>query len=165
MLLENIAKHKEFYQKKKLTVNIYFSGGLKEKMIDYARKQGIDELITFGERLLEYELAEAFQKSRVVVLPSTKESLGLVGIEAIACGAILVGSDSGGIREYLVDGKNGFLFRDGETDDLHRAIEKALNSFDEFNKQQPTVSESVSKFSLESAMDETVALFKKTLQK
>ena len=39
----------------------------------------------------------------------TGESLGLTGIEAMACGVPVIGSDIGGIASYVENGSNGWL--------------------------------------------------------
>lgn len=160
LLLEAISRNRDFYESRKLKIKLHFSGGLKEELIQFACKNSLSDLIDFGDRLTEEKLARTYKFSKVFVFPSSEEPLGLVGIEAIACGAVLVGSDSGGIKEYLADGKNGFLFEDGNADDLQKAIEKALDHFPEFEKKQPAISESVQKFSLHAAMKQTVSFFK-----
>ena len=49
------------------------------------------------------------------IFPSTlKESLGLVGLEAMACGIPVIASDSHGPTDYIEDRKNGFLFSTGD---------------------------------------------------
>lgn len=160
LLLDTILRYKNFYKRRKLTIRMNFSGGMKKEFIRFSEKNGIHDLIEFGNRLTERDLAESYRHSKVFVFPSSEEPLGLVGIEAIACGAVLVGSDSGGIKEYLIDGENGFLFEDGDADELQRAVEKALDRFHEFEKKQPSVSESVRNFTLSVAMRQTVSFFK-----
>lgn len=159
LLLDTIGRFKGFYSEKSLIIKMHFSGGLKDELIKYAGSLGIDDLIEFGDKLRENELSEAYKDTKVFVFPSTEEPLGLVGIEAIACGALLVGSDSGGIKEYLIDEKNGYLFEDGDPNDLQKKIEKALNQFPEFQKKQPAVSKTVENFSLSEAMKQTVSFF------
>ena len=159
LLLDTIASFKNFYIENDLSIKMHFSGGRKYDLIHYAEKLGIRDLIQFGNRLKENDLAKMYKESKVFVFPSTEEPLGLVGIEAIACGAALVGSDSGGIKEYLIHGKNGYLFMDGNPNDLQQKIEKALNHFPEFQKKQPEISKTVDHFSLSVAMKQTVELF------
>ena len=58
---------------------------------------------------------------------SNAESLGLVGIEAMACGVPVVGSAIGGILSYLEDGVNGYTFKPGNPIELADKLEKYYN--------------------------------------
>ncbi|HEV7744037.1 MAG TPA: glycosyltransferase family 4 protein [Pyrinomonadaceae bacterium] len=53
--------------------------------------------------------ASLLQASDIFVLASTGEAFGLVLAEAMACGAPIVGSESGAIPEIVEDGVTGFL--------------------------------------------------------
>ena len=56
------------------------------------------------------QIKKIFEKTSVFIFPSLwPETLGIVGLEALACGVPVVASDVGGVREWLEDGKNGFL--------------------------------------------------------
>lgn len=62
---------------------------------------------------LIYRLADVF------VLPSKSETWGLSVNEAMACGcAILVNDKCGCAKDLLVEGKNGYLFEEGNASDL-----------------------------------------------
>ena len=45
----------------------------------------------------------------IAVLPSLREGLGMAGLEALATGIPVIGSDVQGIREYVIDGETGYL--------------------------------------------------------
>lgn len=62
-----------------------------------------------AEQLL---IAEYMRQVDVFLDASLHEGFGLMPLEALACGCRLVCSDSGGIREYLRDGQNGFIVRE-----------------------------------------------------
>lgn len=55
-------------------------------------------------------LPEIYSRSTIVVIPSTFEQFGLVGVEAMACGCPVVASDVGGIRDTIIPGVTGELF-------------------------------------------------------
>jgi glycosyltransferase involved in cell wall biosynthesis len=50
-----------------------------------------------------------------MLLPSEKESFGLVALEAMAAGVPTIGSDAGGIPEVVAHGETGFLAPVGHT--------------------------------------------------
>lgn len=52
----------------------------------------------------------------IAVLPSLREGLGLAGIEALASGVPVVGSDVQGIKDYVVDGVTGYLCAPADVD-------------------------------------------------
>ncbi|MEP3573317.1 MAG: glycosyltransferase, partial [Ekhidna sp.] len=54
------------------------------------------------------------------------ESLGLVGIEAMACGVPVIGSDIGGITEYLKDEENGFVFSYQNDNGVYLSVKKFM---------------------------------------
>lgn len=55
------------------------------------------------------EAAELMAAADIVVAPSLDEAWGLVVAEAMAAGSPVIGADSGGIPEVMVDGVTGFL--------------------------------------------------------
>lgn len=57
------------------------------------------------------ELVDFYNSSFISVFPSKYENFPLVGLEAMACGSIVLASDIKGFREYIRDGENGFLLK------------------------------------------------------
>ena len=55
------------------------------------------------------EVKQVLSASTVFVCPSVYEPLGIVNLEAMACGAAVVASDVGGIPEVVNDGETGTL--------------------------------------------------------
>lgn len=76
-----------------------------------------EEAHLLGSKKAE-EVNELYNMSDVVVLPSEDEGFGLVLVEAMLCGKPVIGSDSGGIKDIIKNGENGFLFRLGDSEDL-----------------------------------------------
>jgi len=67
-------------------------------------------------------LAILFSAADVVVAPSREDNLPLVVMEALACGTPCVAFDVGGMPDMIDHGKNGYLARAYEVEDLTRGI-------------------------------------------
>jgi glycosyltransferase involved in cell wall biosynthesis len=68
------------------------------------------------------DIAPFYKIMDLNILPSRNEGLGLTLIEAMAAGVPCIGADSGGIREIIDDGVNGFLFAPGDSKALAEQI-------------------------------------------
>jgi starch synthase len=66
--------------------------------------------VVWIDRLLaQHELAAVLTASTAFVCPSIYEPLGIVNLEAMACGLPVVGTATGGIPEVVADGETGWL--------------------------------------------------------
>lgn len=73
------------------------------------------------------EWHELFRTADIFALPSHAEALGLVFQEAGGYGLALVGGDVGGIPEMIRVGRNGFLSRPGDLDDLAAILQRLVD--------------------------------------
>ncbi len=64
------------------------------------------------------DVAEVISLADVMLLPSEKESFGLVALEAMACGVPVVATNVGGLPEVIVDGETGYLCECGDVQAL-----------------------------------------------
>jgi starch synthase len=94
--------------------------------------RGVD-VVWLREPAPRPDLVRFLSSSTVFVCPSVYEPLGIVNLEAMACGIPVVASKIGGIPEVVVDGETGVLVgydaadADGFEDGLARAIEAVLD--------------------------------------
>lgn len=77
------------------------------------RELGLEEKVLFLGK--QDDIAQVISLADVLLLPSEKESFGLVALEAMACGVPTIGSIAGGIPELVVHGETGFLAPIGDT--------------------------------------------------
>ncbi|MGB4778722.1 glycogen synthase [Microbacterium sp.] len=68
-----------------------------------------DGVVWIGEFLPRDQLCAVLSSATTFVCPSVYEPLGIVNLEAMACGAAVVGTATGGIPEVVVDGVTGRL--------------------------------------------------------
>jgi glycosyltransferase involved in cell wall biosynthesis len=71
-------------------------------------------------------VAEAFDSSRALLLPSASEGLPRIGIESFLRGRGVVGTRAGGIPDLVTDEVSGLLVDLGDTGALAAAIERVL---------------------------------------
>lgn len=94
------------------------------------------------------ELAEAFNKHLILVLPSGVESFGLVTVECQACGCIPVVHNVAGTPATLIDGETGILYHPNDIDNLHQAIQLAFDLPDDSREKAMQFS---NKFNIENS--------------
>lgn len=61
--------------------------------------------------------------------------MGLVGLEAMACGAPVIGSQIGGLKDYIIDGKNGLFFEPKNVDELASQLQAFINLPEDVKQQ------------------------------
>lgn len=66
-------------------------------------------VVWIPEHLPQPKLAALLTQADAFVCPSIYEPLGIVNLEAMACGAAVIGTATGGIPEVVVEGKTGWL--------------------------------------------------------
>jgi glycosyltransferase involved in cell wall biosynthesis len=96
-------------------------GGVREADLSAWRAAGVVELL--GPR---DDIAHVFSQSDLVVLPSYREGLPKVLVEAAACGRAVVTSDVPGCRDAIVHNVTGLLVSPRDVVSLADAIERLL---------------------------------------
>lgn len=66
-------------------------------------------VIWIPDHLSRHDLCSVLTAATVFVCPSIYEPLGIVNLEAMACGIPVVGTATGGIPEVVADGETGWL--------------------------------------------------------
>ncbi len=79
-------------------------------------------VIWIPEMLPKREVIQLLTHATVFAIPSIYEPLGIVNLEAMACGTAVVGSRTGGIPEVVADGETGLLVPPGEPGPLAEAL-------------------------------------------
>ena len=110
--------------------------------VDKARLEQIysrdDASIRFLGRVLPPDLYELYRIGEVFVTASEIETQGIVLIEAAAVGLPLIAVDKGAVGEVCINGRNGFLCRPRDEEQISEAIVKILGDNklrEEFSKE------------------------------
>ncbi|RLD59736.1 MAG: hypothetical protein DRJ01_10925 [Bacteroidetes bacterium] len=115
----------------KLTLIMLGEGELRQKMEDKIKKDNIKNVILTGF-INQSEISKYYAVADVLILASTiGETWGLVVNEAMNFGLPVVCSDMPGSAYDLIEhGKNGFIFKTGNIDELKQYIEYVIENED-----------------------------------
>ena len=111
-------------------------GRSKEKMQAHARSLGIADKVRFLGWVNHAGLAQIYNESDVVVVPSVfdhkgeTEGMPTVIPEAMACGIPVIASNISGIPDIVKDGYNGWLTIPGDPMDLAQKMRSVYNCKD-----------------------------------
>lgn len=98
-------------------------GDQRQAMLERIDSLNLREQVEFLGVRSRNELPELYRGFDVFAYPTMRESLGLVGIEAMACGVPVIASRIPPLEEYVKDGINGYFFEVGDGAGLADKIE------------------------------------------
>jgi alpha-maltose-1-phosphate synthase len=117
-------------------------------------------VVWIPEMLPKRDVIQLLTHATVFACPSLYEPLGIVNLEAMACGTAVVASRVGGIPEVVEDGKTGVLVPPGDPDELAGALNTLV--------RDPALAEAmgqagrdraVAEFGWRAVAEQTVALY------
>ena len=115
-------------------LDIVGDGPERNYLTNLSKDKEISHLIHFHGSKPRNEIKDFYNQAELFILPSKttslgeKEGLGLVVLEAMMAGVPVIGTDCGGIKETIVDGKTGIIVPENDADALHNAMANLLNA-------------------------------------
>jgi len=103
-------------------------GRIEEELREKVSDSGLEDRVDFRKNVSDEELRDLYSSS-VFVMPSKYEGQGIVYVEAMSCGAPVIGCDNSAIPEMIEDGVNGYLI-DRTSEALSDALESILEDDD-----------------------------------
>ena len=128
LLLQAVANLKAFELLPKVT--LIGSGKEEESLHQQAKALDIEAQVTFVGPKVGDELVALLNQHYILVVPSRwHEPFGVVALEGIACGCVVVGSEGGGLKDAI--GNCGVTVPNGDVDALTQTLAHLLQYPDE----------------------------------
>jgi L-malate glycosyltransferase len=120
-------------------VNLILLGGGSEgsRIRQFLMHGGVLDRVHFGGHVSQADLPHWYHMADLYISPSHVDGSSVSLMEALACGLPCLVSDIPGNREWVENGVNGWLFRDGDVEALAEKILNAIENrrlFDEIGK-------------------------------
>lgn len=109
------------------------SGHEEARLRELAKTLGVDGQIRFLGFLSREQVAAELGAAHCFVLPSIKETFGVVVIEALACAVPVIATPSGGPSDIVQD-SNGIMTADHSVAAMTRALKEMRERYSEFDR-------------------------------
>ncbi len=157
----------ELKKEKKLKDNVKFiivGSGQEENILEkMITEYKLSSYIVRKPLVDQKELVYIFNAIEAFIYPTKRksESLGLTGLEAMASGSLVIGSNKYGPSSYLVDGKNSLTFNPYDYKELTKKIEEVLKmKKKDKDKLVKSAYETCEEYSIEKTKDILLDIFK-----
>jgi len=147
-------------------------GPQRAELMGLCRDLGIEESVKFMGEIPQDLLPEYYSSAQAFVLPSIvnekgeTEGLGLVLLEAMACGTPVIGSDVGGIPDIIKNGNTGLLAKPRDPEDLADKIMTVMADKKLAEELSSRASRYITEnFSWDSIADRFLKLYQRTLMR
>jgi len=101
--------------------------GKERKALENLAAEQVPGRVRFVGKISRPELYRYYSAADLFVFPGIGESLGLVFLEAQACGIPVVAFDNAGVPEAVLNQHSGFLVPSGEMEPFVDAVERLLS--------------------------------------
>lgn len=138
-------------------------GTMREKLVNYTNRLGIEENIQFLKSASHDEVFRLIHQSRGIVLLSRYEGQSMFITESLALGKPLIITSNNGMQEMVKDGINGYHVSTGNAEEAAKNIKKMLDlSDDEIiamgNKSKDIYDKSYSDIAIYEQFDKAISL-------
>ncbi len=156
--IETMLKAAKLLKDEKIRFVLAGTGPSLEKYKAMAKSMRLDN-VEFVGFVNDSMLPKYYAASDIFCIPSTFETMGVVTLEAMACGKPVVAADWLALSEIVRNGKNGEKFRATDSKECARKIKKALNNVSLYKETRKTAEQ----YSLERATGELLNIYRKVI--
>lgn len=149
-------------QGERVTATIIGGGPEASALKDRAAKLGVADRIDFTGPLRGEALAQKLNAHRVMAIPSRgHEALPITALEGIACGCVVIGTQSGGLPEAI--GPCGPIVAQDDPAAMAEGVRALLNDAALYARYRDAAPAHLSRFTVDALIDAVETLIAKTI--
>jgi glycosyltransferase involved in cell wall biosynthesis len=141
---------------KKINFGIIGDGFLKGKI-------PLSKKISYFKSVENSQLTEYYKKYQILILPSYSETFGMVILEAMAKGLVILTSDLPPIKEYFINDRNGYTFPPGDIEKMKELILYLKNNPKEIERISKNNLKDIWKFTAEKQAPKYIKVYEEVL--
>ena len=126
-----LLKALEYLKVEKLNLLIVGSGYFEVKEF-----LGVHNVINFGRVNDERIMALIYNAADLFVIPSIMDNLPNTALESVCCGTPIIGFHVGGIPDIVINGENGYLCDELDSERLAEQILKGIRNINSFDNKK-----------------------------
>jgi glycosyltransferase involved in cell wall biosynthesis len=115
-------------QKPEVSLLLLGGGSQGQVLRQIFERGGVSEQVTFGGTVSNHDLPRFYQMADLYISASHVDGSSVSLMEALACGLPCLVSDIPANQEWVFEGQNGWLFSDGNVDNLAAKILQAIEN-------------------------------------
>ena len=127
----------------------------------YVKKHNLSDKVLFLGK--SNEINELLCYSDIFLLPSEKESFGLVALEAMIHKVPVISSNAGGLSEVNINGESGYLSTVGDVKEMAKNAIKILKDENEFKRLKEGAFRRAKTFDISNIIPKYELIYKKAL--
>ncbi|MHA1250209.1 MAG: glycosyltransferase family 4 protein [Candidatus Helarchaeota archaeon] len=158
-ILDAVNAFKIFYEKNpNFKFYIIGDGPFRDELKRHIKELEMEDHIIMTGYISHKEKLELIRKSYALIMPSYKEGWATPVIEANALGTIAIVSDAPGVKETVVNGETGYIFKRGDIYEAAHMMQILVDSEKKRKEFEQKVLSEVNKFSWKETENRVVNL-------
>ena len=140
------------------TLTLVGDGSLHDELISLTVKMRLENVVFTGR--VDNSIIYKYLDNAVFMLSSpTVDNMPVSLLEAMNSGLLVISSEVGGVPYMIENGKNGYLFKNGDDEGLANIMLRVLNSRDDFIRITENARKSLREYSWSSVKDSILSVY------
>ncbi|MFA6369197.1 MAG: glycosyltransferase family 4 protein [Candidatus Shapirobacteria bacterium] len=132
----------------------------KEKMEKMIKEKGLEGKVELIPVIDPDEMPQYYAGCDIVCVPALYETFGLMYLEAMAAGKVVIASNTGGPKEFIVDGENGYFVDPENAIKLATLLKTLINDQKLRERIGKNAAKDAKKYSVKLMVDKIIEIYK-----